>query len=280
MTSPAGLALEADGHRIRLKWHVLRRAAQLPAHDRQSLALGLARGAMLEVDLQLTADDHWVCLHDETLDRETTGSGRVATASRRQIEALSQRGPDGAATDAPPLFLDELARALARSGRGARIQLDLKVDRRALEGPARARFGAAVAPLAERFDIGAHDWQAVRELASLAPGSRPGFDSLELIAAHGFTDRQAAERFAALMLEAAPEARMLYLYHRLITSAATQGVDLIGIAHAHGREVDCWTIDPGLDGLEALLRHLFAVGCDQLTTNAPEALEAGWRQCS
>lgn len=280
MIPAKGLFLAAARHRIRLKWHVLRSAPGLAAHDRDSLALGLARGALMEVDLQLTSDDHWVCLHDETLEAETTGSGRVAMANRAQIEQLRQRGPDGRPMPSPPLFLDELSGMLGQAGGAARIQLDLKVEQRAFKGAARARFGAAVAPLASRFDIGAHDWAAVQELAALAPGCRPGFDPFELAPAHRFADRETAGSFARLMLEAAPEASMLYLYHGLVTSAADLGVDLVGIAHAHGREVDCWTIDPGLDGLEPLIRHLFAVGCDQLTTNAPEALETWWRQCS
>jgi glycerophosphoryl diester phosphodiesterase len=137
--------------------------------------------------------------------------------------------------------------------------------------------------LAHRVDIGAHDWQAVTGLAAAAPGSRPGFDPLELLPDPddpSLADRAAALAFADAMLEEGRGATMLYLYHGLITQAAALGVDLVGIAHAHGREVDCWTVDPGLPGLAPLLRHLFAVGCDQLTTNAPEALEAWWQTCS
>jgi glycerophosphoryl diester phosphodiesterase len=276
-----GIALVRGERQLRLKWHKLRRAAGLAAHDRESLEIGLARGALLEVDLRLTADDHWVCLHDATLDAETTGRGPVAAAPRRAIESLRQRDPSGAPLPTPPLFLDELTERLARHDTGARLQLDLKLDGRSIEGLARARFGAAVAPMADRFDIGAHDWQAVSDLASLAPGSRRGFDPLELLPDPEkplLADRQAAETFAAAMLAAAPAATMLYLYHGLIRQAAALGVDLVGIAHAHGREVDCWTVDPPLDGLDELIGHLFAVGCDQLTTNAPEALETWWQR--
>jgi glycerophosphoryl diester phosphodiesterase len=237
----------------------------------------------MEVDLQLTADDHWVCLHDLTLDAETTGTGSVAAATRKMIERLRQRDRDGAPLTTPPLFLDELLLALSRHGNAARLQLDLKLDGRSIEGVARARFGALVAPQATRVDIGAHDWQAVVELASLAPGCSTGFDPLGLMPdpdAPRFGDRAAAEAFAAAMVRAAPAAGMLYLYHGMISEAASLGVDLVGIAHAHGREVDCWTVDPGLDGLEHLIRHLFEVRCDQLTTNAPMALEAWWQRCS
>jgi len=282
MTGP-GLALRQGDHAIRLKWHKLRHRPDCAPHDRESLATGLARGALLEIDLQLTADEHWVCLHDATLEAETTGKGPVAGTSRRVIEGLRQRHQDGSPLDTPPLFLDELLNQLARSPTGSRVQLDLKFDARSLTGLADARFGALVAPLANRVDIGGHDWQAVSQLAGLAPGSRPGFDPLELLADlddPALEDHSTALAFADAMLASAPTAAMLYLWHGLITRAAAAGVDLVGIAHAHGREVDCWTIDPDLDGLEPLVRHLFATGCDQLTTNAPEALEAWWQRCS
>lgn len=275
-----GIALQAGDHRIRLKWHRLRHAADVASHDRASLARGLARGALLEVDLQLTDDSHWVCLHDATLEGETTGKGPVAAATRPCLEKLRQRHQDGRVLDGPPLFLDELAAALAASTAGSRIQLDLKLDRRAIDGPARARFKAAVGPIAERFDLGGEDWQAVQELAALTPGIRPSFETWPLVHGGGFADRADAERFAREMLAAAPEAVLLYIHHPLVTAAAALGIELIGAAHAAGREVDCWTIDPDLAGVTDLLHHLAAVGCDQITTNAPEALEGLWQQSS
>ncbi len=276
----SGLVLRQGDHAIRLKWHKLRDRPDRAPHDRDSLALGLARGALMEVDLQLTGDDHWVCLHDATLDSETTGSGPVAATPRRAIEGLRQRHPDGTPRDAPPLFLDELVGRLAASPGASRLQLDLKLDGRRVSDTARARFAGLVAPSAHRVDIGAHDWQAVTALAATAPGSRPGFDPLELLPEPVLADRAAALAFAYAMLAEGQGAAMLYLYHGLISQAAALDVDLVGIAHTNGREVDCWTIDPELDGLERLVRHLFATSCDQLTTNAPEALEAWWQTCS
>lgn len=273
-----GLALRQGDHAIRLKWHKLRDRPDRAPHDRDGLALGLARGALLEVDVQLTGDDHWVCLHDATLDAETTGSGPVTGASRFAIEKLRQRHQDGMPRDTPPIFLDELTERLAASPAAGRVQLDLKLDSRSLTGLARARFGAVIAPLADRFDIGGPDWQAVSELASLARGSRPGFDPSELLPDRCLADQAAAGAFAAAMLRAAPGATMLYLQHGLITRAAALGVDLVGIAHANGREVDCWTVDPGSAELEPLIRHLFETRCDQLTTNGPQALEAWWQR--
>ncbi len=281
-----GIALATDRGRIRLKWHRLRDGAERASHDRTSLAKGLAAGALLEVDLQLTADGHWLCLHDPTLDAETTGTGRVADTPRLEIEALRQRHQDGRELLDPPLFLDELAARLAGSATDARLQLDLKLDRQALDGAARARFEAAVAPLAARFDLGGEDWLLVRELAALAPGARMGFETWPLVEGGRLVDREAASRFAEAMAEAAPEAALFYLHYRLIPEAAVFGIDLVAVAHNHGHEVDAWTIDPplagdpGASGPGELLRYLAEVGCDQITTNAPLELEAMWQRSS
>ena len=281
-----GIALEAGGGSIRLKWHRLRDTALRASHHRASLALGLERGALLEVDLRLTSDGHWVCLHDATLDAETTGSGPVDQTPRRAIERLRQRHQDGRELADAPLFLDELACRLAASTAGARIQLDLKLDAQALDGPAGKRFEAAVAPLAERFDLGAEDWSLVQRLEALAPGVRRGFETWPLAEGGRLADREAAKRFAAAMVEAAPEAAILYIHKGLIAAAAGLGVDLVGAAHAQGHEVDAWTLDPGtsgdaaVSGLHGLLLHLAEVGCDQITTNAPLELEALWQRIS
>src|SRR5262252_4496483 len=94
--------------RVRLKWHMLRRRKSDAPFLRQNLSAALQGGAPCEVDIAFTADGHAVCLHDATLDRETTGHGRVAEHSRLDIERLRQRTPYGATLDSPPLFVDEI----------------------------------------------------------------------------------------------------------------------------------------------------------------------------
>ena len=69
----------------RLKWHQLRRRRSDPVFLRANLDAALATRAACEVDLVLTLDGHFVCLHDLTLDDETTGSGPVATAGRVRL---------------------------------------------------------------------------------------------------------------------------------------------------------------------------------------------------
>ena len=114
--------------RPRLKWHKLKRKRSDAPFLRQNLAAGLTAGAALEVDLVVTADGHFLCLHDLTLDAETTGTGPVAAATRAEVARLRQRGSNGEVLDEPPLFLDEVAAIVSRLGRdsGGLTQIDVK----------------------------------------------------------------------------------------------------------------------------------------------------------
>lgn len=78
----------------------------------------------IELDVQLTADGHVVCIHDETLDRTTTGSGPVGKATLAEIQRLDASGGnrrfDGVGI---PLLGDVLALA---STTGLLVNIELK----------------------------------------------------------------------------------------------------------------------------------------------------------
>ena len=71
---------------------------------------------LLECDVRRTADGALVLLHDETLDRTTTGTGRLADRPLAYVRALRLRDPSGAET---PYGVPTLAEALTwAEGRG------------------------------------------------------------------------------------------------------------------------------------------------------------------
>lgn len=81
-------------------------------------------GAILEMDAALTSDGVLVMMHDDSLDRTTTGHGLVANNTLAQVKAARLRAPNGTLTDAAPPTLEE---ALAAAGRvGAIASIDLK----------------------------------------------------------------------------------------------------------------------------------------------------------
>jgi len=105
------------------------RAVSAPDQPENSIAAIEATGqaipgAILELDAVLTKDGHLVLMHDETLDRTTTGHGRVADLTLAQVKAARLKASNGALTDAAP---PTLAEALDAAGRvGAIASLDLK----------------------------------------------------------------------------------------------------------------------------------------------------------
>jgi len=81
-------------------------------------------GAILEIDAALTRDGRLVLMHDETLDRTTTGRGRVTDLSFAEVRAVRLEATDGTVTEAPPPTLRE---ALDAAGRvNAIASIDLK----------------------------------------------------------------------------------------------------------------------------------------------------------
>ena len=117
-----GVAIDADGRRVLLKWHKLRRAAAEPPFAIANLPAGLALGASMEIDVRLMADGDWICLHDDVLDEETDGAGPVArldTAAARSLHIAGANYP-------PPLLTDMTAVLAAAPASDACLQLDLK----------------------------------------------------------------------------------------------------------------------------------------------------------
>ena len=279
--SPPGIRLRHRGREVALKWHMLRRAPEDPAFCRTNLREGLARGAVLEVDLVFSADGDGVCLHDPTLDRETTGTGRVRDHATASIRALRQRGHDGAPLVTAPLLLDELLQAVrgAPPGSPSVIQLDLKEPPPGLTDAVRFRFAAAVGPLAPRFILSGDDWAAVRDLAHDVPGLRLGFDPLCLYDDSWPRTPSEFRDLARRTLDAAPEAAIVYLEADLVLRGLGVGVNLLDPMHAAGKPVDCWTVDPRPDTARRLTA-LIEAGADQITTNAPEALERLWQEAT
>ena len=267
----------ADVPRVpRLKWHMLRRLKSDPAFLRSNLQAALHANAACEVDITLTADGHALCLHDRTLDRETTGQGPVASATRGQIERLRQRGADGAPGTEPPLFLDELAATVQAIGATlpAQVQLDVKVHMQAMTDHAVQRIASIIAGNAGAFVASASDWHVVLRLTDVLPALHAGFDPLALYPRALFPhelglDAAGFRKLAHATLAAAPAASVYYLEARLVLAALDLGVDLVDLVTRDGAWVDAWTVDADHPALAHVLQRLIDVGCTQITSNDP-----------
>ncbi|HYD89571.1 MAG TPA: glycerophosphodiester phosphodiesterase family protein [Vitreimonas sp.] len=103
------------------------RGGPAPGHAENAIAT-LARTltyapAFLEVDVSRTSDGALVLMHDDTVDRTTTGTGAVGALTLAQLKALRLRDEDGRATAAAPPTLRE---ALDWAHGRAILELDIK----------------------------------------------------------------------------------------------------------------------------------------------------------
>jgi glycerophosphoryl diester phosphodiesterase len=269
-----GIAIASGDHVTRLKWHRLQRShSDLPFTPRRLLE-GLAAGASMEVDLRLHADYSFVCLHDATLDRETSGAGPIAEASLEQLRRLTLRGDSGMTGEGLILLEDlaELARGMAAPE--ALIQLDLKEADAALNSHTIENFRRTMACIAGRCILSGGDWTAISRLADAVPTMRRGFDPCAEDTLQQLRDGIDCLDFVESTLATAPEAEMIYLDYRIVLAAEEMGIDLVAPFRAAGKAVDAWTLNTDHAAAARSVKRLVALKVDQITTDEPDALQA------
>ncbi len=268
------ILIERDGHRTWLKWHRARRRASDPVFTGERIIEAMRLGASIEVDLVIHADHGCAVLHDRTLERETTGTGRVHDTSAAALRQLHLRDNGGQPIASKVMLLEDLCALLAHETvhRDALLQLDFKEDLQALTPLVVAGFGASVSPIASSVILSGGDFDAIAMLAGSAPGLRTGYDPC-----HRGTLAQlkASGNYLGFIEDAlatAPDAGMIYLDYAIVLAAEDAGVDIIAPIHAAGRRVDAWTINSvtpqSIEQVERLLR----LKVDQITTDDPEGL--------
>ena len=126
-------------------------------------------GAIVEIDAALTRDGRLVLMHDDTLDRTTTGTGRVADLTFEEIRRTRLTATNGTVLPTPP---PSLAEALEAAGRaGAIASIDLKpADDAATLTLARAVVDAVrQANAADRVILITYNAETARAVADMAP---------------------------------------------------------------------------------------------------------------
>lgn len=100
------------------------KADRAPENSVANVAVAIRKGFDLyETDIQRTKDGVFVIVHDETLDRETTGQGRASDLTLLDLKALTKRYRDGSLSEEKVATLEELL--LAGKDR-IRFKADLK----------------------------------------------------------------------------------------------------------------------------------------------------------
>jgi glycerophosphoryl diester phosphodiesterase len=238
-------------------------SAEAPEHTRAAYDRAARQGAdVLECDLQLTADDVLVCLHDTTVHRTAggTGTGRVDAHTLAELQAMDF----GAWFD--PAFAGERIVTFAEQLRRYRD----RPGRFYAETKAPAEYGGRMEPalveLLRRHDL-------VPE-GPADPDRAPVIvQSFDLASLEAVKRLEPSLPTAWLFVAPPPELATGIPDAVDVLAPAADWVrghpELVEQAHAAGKPVHVWTVDD-----EAEMDELLALGVDGIFTNTPGVLRA------
>ncbi len=149
-------------------------SAHRPENTLASFASALEQGAdLVEFDIQLTKDGQVVVIHDATLDRTTSGKGRVSELTLAEIRSVSAGYPErfGAefAGQRVPVLAEVLGLLRGRAKAMIEIKSDSVTDRE--DDGVEARMLAEVRHAGVQDDVAllSFDRRALARCRSLAP---------------------------------------------------------------------------------------------------------------
>ena len=223
-------------------------SAKAPENTLAAFRLAHELGADgVELDVQLTADGQVVVIHDETLDRTTSGKGPVGVRTLRQIKALdASNGREGYQGESVPT-LDEVLDVLGPTGMNLNIELKNSVE--PYPGLEQAVLGIVdAAGLAERVIYSSFNHISATQLARSSQPSRVGLL---------FSDVLTEPWGYAQRLDMAA----LHPHWKYVQFVP----ETIERCHALGMDINVWTVDdPGT------VRRLADLGADAVITNRPD----------
>lgn len=300
MTLPGSLSFA--GRRVLLKYHrLLSGTGAHPPNSLSALRELLDGGAeVIEFDVTAIAGHEYLLIHDDTLDRETTGSGPARPLTASGVKRLRLRG-----SEEPPALLSDVTAILASYGRRLKVQVDLK-DQNPLSVEEAQIFLRAVEPLRANSRLTVvvgclGDWN-LRLLRRLDAALPVGLDFALYLDApvdefprlplrenvHGYLDDHPlgyrrgvgvrdylADRIESLC-HLVPGAVEVYLRLDLIAQATKDGVNPVELIRRTLGDVlvDGWTLNADHPKAASMLRLLLESGVGQVTTDTPVQLAA------
>jgi len=146
-------------------------SGRAPENTLAAISEAIAIGAdMAEIDVTLTADERVVVIHDETLDRTTTGAGKVADHSFNDI-----RGLDAGSWFAPQ-FAGEKVPTLSEvlDMTKGRILLNVEIKSEAVDRGISDKVAAAIGDrgMANQVVVSSFSPTALEQMHAVAPAIR------------------------------------------------------------------------------------------------------------
>ena len=222
-------------------------SGECPENTRAAFVKAVELGAdMIEIDCQLTRDGAAVILHDETLERTTTGRGPVRDRTLREIRALD------AGSWFAPAFAGERLPTLEETIEILRGKTSLNLELKGDDEPGRLELHC-LGILASYGYLGdtvfsSFSTRRMRVLRDCSPAARIGI----LV-------ESARQWTSGLVLAAELAAEAVHPELSFVRPA------LVAEAHERGLEVRVWSVNRPKD-----IERLAAWGVDAIFTDHPE----------
>ncbi len=216
-----------------------------PENTLTAIRVAMKMGAqMAEIDVQQTADDRLVLLHDDELDRTTNGAGFLWQKNFQEVKDLDAGSWFNATFAGEPLPILEQAMALVRG----KIKLNIEVK---LHGHERNVAKLIVDTIRrENFQkeciVTSFGHAVADEIKQLAPELQVGYIF-------------GSEEYHEDVFSAKTD--LLSANHRLISPEFMQK------AHAANKQVHVWTVNDSL-----LMQRMLDLNVDAIITNFPDRL--------
>ncbi len=267
------MAVQGPCGPVRLKWHNCERTSPRRPSSVRISALGWQLGASLEVDI--LRHSRWPLRgsHDRRSVLDDWPRPCSAHADRRDERFFPPGRCGHPESDAPVLSLADLIAPLRtrRRAPSANLQLDLKLlEGHSLPDSAIADAAAAVAGLEDAIVVGSHHLNDARRLVAAIPGARLGYDPMLAVSRQpGLRD---PEQLLRHMERRGAGVSLAYLRFDAIVAAEKQGFPLVARLLDLGIETDAWTVNPGGDVNDTILRTLVEAKVRQITTDVSSAI--------
>lgn len=235
-------------------------AGVAPENTMAAFAVADEQGLSFELDVTLSEDGTLVVIHDDTLDRTTTGTGAVADTRWSDIAPLdagSWYGPDWAG-EAVPNLVDVLSRF------GHRVPIDIEIKSpppgRSVRPVAEAVVAAVQqAGLSQQVFVTSFNPYVLEAVRKADPSILRG----QLVATFDGADLSAIEKMVLrnLWLNGKAQADILAAEAAFLRQ---RGARYVKAMKRRGYTVLCWTVNE-----EDELREMAALGVDGIITDHP-----------
>lgn len=238
-------------------------SAQAPENTMEAFRLGVEAGAdAIELDVHLTADGQLAVIHDETLDRTTDRTGRIAELTMDQVReanagaTFTRSGDSGFPFAERGLRVPTLPEVLEWLPDGIGLVVEIKA-RAAADAVVEAVRGHAVRD-GGRLAVISFDEATIERVRELDPSIRTGYL---------LVPSQPVEPALTWATE--------HGHVGVFPWDGDLGMDplpLMAQARAYGREIGCYVVnDPGR------MKHLAACGIWGFVTDVPDVARAALR---